>query len=241
VFKLDPWEGKHIWIWELGKCGSPQYVVSKSMALGLTGLIVKGWDGGNYWKQIESITKMAHEAGLIVGAWGYSYGANLSGETEAAKKCIAAGADWLVIDAEFEYEQYPERAEAILQNFRKLDIPLGYSSFGIPSYHSKFPWRKFSNACNVVLPQVYWGDFKMSIDKALARSIADLKPYGLPMAPVGQLYGDVAKDDIIKFANLCENAGIAGISYWDWQHASPERFAAVGEAGYGKRSDTASD
>jgi len=241
VFKSNPWEGKHIWIWELGQCGSPQDVVNKAVALGLTGLIVKGWDGGNYWLQIESIVGLAHKTGLIIGAWGYSYGTNPAGEAEAAKKCLAAGADWLVIDAEVEYEQHPERADTILQKFKNLSVLLGYSSFGIPSYHSNFPWQKFSNACNVTLPQVYWGDFGMSVDKALARSIADLKSYGLPVMPAGQLYGDVALDDITRFADLCESAGLPGISYWDWQHAGSERLAAVGAAGYEKRSDTVSD
>lgn len=238
---MNSWEGKHIWIWELDKCGSPQDIVSRSVALSLTGLIVKGWDGSNYWKQIESFIEIAHKAGITIGAWGYSYGKNPSGEAEAAKRCLNAGADWLVIDAEVEYEKNPGLADAVLQAFKNLGAILGYTSFGIPSYHGKFPWQKFSAACKVALPQVYWGDFKMAVDKALSKSLADLKPYGLPIMPAGQLYGNVSLNDIAKFADLCESAGVPGVSYWDWQHAGPERLAAVGGAGYRRRVDTVSD
>lgn len=112
---MNPWEGKQLWIWELEQCGTPQDVVNKAAALGLTGLIVKGWDGGNYWSQIEQIIQPAHDAGLLIGAWGYSYGTNVTGEVAAAKRCLDAGADWLIIDAEAEYEQYPDRADSVLE------------------------------------------------------------------------------------------------------------------------------
>ncbi|OPY58582.1 MAG: hypothetical protein A4E55_00791 [Pelotomaculum sp. PtaU1.Bin035] len=238
---MNPWEGKHIWIWELEQCGSPQDVVNKAVALGLTGLLAKGWDGSRYWPQIASIVGPAHDAGLIVGAWGYSYGTDPEGEKDAAKKCLAAGADWLVIDAEAEYEWHPDRASAILKAFKLLDAPLGYSSFGIPSYHAVFPWLAYSEFCDVALPQVYWGDFEMSVDDALKRSLADYQVYGLPVAPAGQLYGNVSFVDITRFASICKDAGLPGISYYDWQHAGENRLATVGEAVYEKRRDTVSD
>lgn len=235
------WEGKHIWIWELDKCGTPAGVVAKAVSLGLAGLLVKGWDGSNYWTQIESIIKLAHNAGLVIGAWGYSYGSDPTGEAAAAKKCLAAGADWLVIDAEVEYEKNPGRADTVLAAFKALGAALGYSSFGLPRYHPGFPWQKFSKACDVVLPQVYWGDFGMKMDVALSQSLSDLGPYGLHVAPAGQLYGNVTEDDVIRFANLSEAVGLSGVSYWSWQHAGEARLAAVGAAGYKKGSDTVSD
>ncbi|MDF9409342.1 MAG: hypothetical protein A4E52_00310 [Pelotomaculum sp. PtaB.Bin013] len=238
---MNPWEGKHIWIWELELCGAPQNVVNKAVALDLAGLLIKGWDGSNYWPQIESIVEKAHNAGLIIGAWGYSYGTNPSGEAEAARRCLAAGADWLVIDAEAEYEQYPSRAQAVLKAFRLLGAPLGYSSFGIPSYHTGFPWQIFSEACAVAIPQVYWGDFGMTVDRALSSSLNGLMTYGLPVAPAGQLYDNVTADAIIRFADICKNAGLPGISYWSWQHADETKLAAVGSAVYEKGRNNVSD
>lgn len=238
---IRQWEGKHIWIWELNKAGAPANVVAGAVSLGLAGLLVKGWDGPNYWTQIESITGLAHDAGLVIGAWGYSYGTNPYGEAVAAQKCLAAGADWLIIDAEVEYERNPGRADAVLAAFKDLGAALGYSSFGLPHYHPGFPWQKFSQACDVVLPQVYWGDFGIKMDEALAESLSNLRSYGLPIAPVGQLYGNVIEDDIIRFANQAEAAGLPGVSYWSWQHAGEARLAAVGAAGYKKEIDNVSD
>jgi hypothetical protein len=238
---MNPWEGKHIWIWQLNQSGSPEVIVNRAVNLGLAGLLVKGWDGRSYWSQIEDIIALAHATGLIIGAWGYSYGTYPQGEAAAAKRCLDAGADWLIIDAEVEYEQNPSRAGSVLEAFRVFGVPLGYSSFGIPSYHSKFPWQVFNAACDVVLPQVYWGDFAMPVDKALSLSLRDCMQFGIPVMPAGQVYGKVAADEIVKFADLCKNAGLPGISYWDWQEAGEVRLEAVGAAEYGKIIDVVSD
>ena len=238
---MKPWEGKHIWIWELGQSGSPADVVACAVSLGLTGLLVKGWDGSSYWSQIEAIVGPAHDAGLVIGAWGYSYGINPVGEAAAAKRCLDAGVDWLIIDAEVQYEQNPDRASAILEVFKTFGVPLGYTSFGIPSYHGKFPWQAFNDACDVVLPQVYWGDFGMAVEKALSLSLNDCTKLGKPIMPVGQIYGKVSTDDIVRFAELCENAGLPGISYWDWQEATADMMNAVGASGYERKVDVLSD
>lgn len=237
----NPWEGKHIWIWVLSDCGTPEEVVSRAVSLGVTGLLVKGWDGTKYWSQIQQIVGPAHNAGMVVGAWGYSYGSDPGGESYAAKECLAAGVDWIIIDAEVEYEQQPGRADGILSAFKPLGALLGFTSFGLPRYHSGFPWRAFSGACDVALPQVYWKDFGMPVDEALAQALADYRAYGLPIAPAGQLYGDVPVDDITRFADLSRNAGLPGISFYDWQHAGDAQLNAVGEAGYKRGSDVVSD
>lgn len=46
----DFWKGKHFWIWEMSRCenGKVDVLVKRAVELGLSGLIVKAWDGSRY-------------------------------------------------------------------------------------------------------------------------------------------------------------------------------------------------
>ncbi|OAT84846.1 hypothetical protein [Desulfotomaculum copahuensis] len=241
----EPWRGKYVWIWQLDQSGEPRQIITRALGMGLTGLLVKGWDGSRYWPQIGSIAGPAHDAGLLVGAWGYSYGTDPRGEAKAAAQAVAAGADWLVVDAEEEYEKPAgaDMATRLGTAFRNIfsGIPVGYTSFGIPDLHPEFPWDEFSRWCDAVLPQVYWGLFKMTPEVALSRCLAGLKQFYKPVVPAGQCYGEVATDEIVRFGRLAENAGLPGISYYDWQHARSVQLEAVGAAPYGRWQDKVGD
>lgn len=174
----------------------------------------------------------ARDAGLIVAAWGYSYGNDIAGELRAMEKAVSAGCDWLVIDAEKEYENDAgrDKAASLLNAIRSSpfkDIVLGYTSFAFPTLHPKFPYDIFSSYCNAALPQVYWGEFGMSPDQALQRSARELQPYGLSMAPIGQAFGNVNGEQIRVFGTEAEALGLSGMSFWSWQHASDESMQAV--------------
>ncbi|MGB9848482.1 MAG: hypothetical protein ACPLSY_01480 [Moorellaceae bacterium] len=233
-----------MWIWLLNECegGNINAIINKALDLGLTGLIVKAWDGSKYWSQLDYIAGPAKEAGLTVGAWGYSYGNNVSGEVAAMERAVEAGADWLVIDAEGEYESQAGRANAIALFKAILASPvsskyIGYSSFAFPDYHSAFPYDVFSNFCNVALPQVYWGDFGMAADKALYRCLAKYQAFNLPVVPVGQAYGDISPEEITTFGNLAASMGVPGVSFWSWQHATDGMFAAIKNLPFGRRQE----
>ncbi len=231
---MKPWQGKQMWIWELQNClgGNVVAIVAKVKDLGLSALIVKAWDGANYWSQIEKIIGPAHAAGILVAGWGYSYGTNIPGEVAAMEKAIKAGADWLIIDAEVEYENVGGRVRAI-NLFNALaaspsgNASIGFSSFGLPDSHPGFPWDVFASHCQVDLPQVYWGEFKLAPDVALARSLSQNAKYGLPVAPVGQCYGTVTPEEITAFGVAVRAAGCPGINFWSWQHATDAMLAAI--------------
>lgn len=230
----EPWVGKHMWIWELDQCagGNEGAIIAKAKDLGLAGLLVKAWDGGSYWSQFEQIAGPAGDAGLVMGAWGYSYGNNISGEVSAMERAAAAGAGWLIIDAESEYESGAGRNNAT-SLFNALSSSLaggatvGYSSFAFTDLHSSFPYDVFSSHCAVALPQVYWGEFRMSPDKALDETLQAYQQYSLPVAPVGQSYGSVTPDEISLFGQTAINLGVTGISCWSWQHATDAMMSAI--------------
>ncbi|TEB13243.1 hypothetical protein Psfp_03528 [Pelotomaculum sp. FP] len=228
VVDLDPWVGKQMWIWELelAEKGVINNIITKAVSLGLTGLLVKAWDGKNYWNQLDKIAGPAKNAGLIVGAWGYSYGNNISGEIKCMEKAVKGGADWLIIDAETEYEnQNGEKKAAALSggissSTIMKNVKLGYSTFALPVYHAQFPYKRFSAFCDVALPQVYWGDFRMPPEDALKDCVQQYSQFGRPLAPVGQSYEIIRSGEIVRFIKIAGELGVPGISFWSWQHAS---------------------
>lgn len=234
-----PWFGKHMWIWQLEECenGSVEAVIARAKDLGLAGLMVKAWDGGSYWSQFERIAAPAKDAGLVVGAWGYSYGNNISGEVNSMKKAVTAGANWLIIDAESEYESQAGKDKAF-SLFKSLSassisgVALGYSSFAFTDLHALFPYEVFSSFCSIALPQVYWGEFRMSPDRALNKCLTTYQQYGLPVMPVGQCYSSVTPEEILVFGKTADVVGAPGISYWSWQHATGDMMAAIKELLY---------
>ncbi|MGB9791824.1 MAG: hypothetical protein ACPLTR_04510 [Thermacetogeniaceae bacterium] len=228
------WNGKHFWVWEMNKCegGKAELLVKRAAELGLKGLLVKAWDGSRYWPQFNRVVGPAKNAGLTVAGWGYSYGNNVAGEIAAMEQAVAAGCDWLVIDAEKEYEGDDGKKKAVslltaVKSSSFKDVALGYTTFAFPSLHRKFPYEIFSSCCDVVLPQVYWRDFGMSPDQALQRSVRELQPYGLNIAPIGQAFGGVSPEEIWIFGREAEALGLLGISFWSWQHATDEVRQAV--------------
>ncbi len=238
----NPWEGKHIWIWILTQAGPPDHIIRRAVNMGLSGLLVKAWDGGTsglFLDQFKQIIQPARDAGLIIGAWGYSYGNNIAGEGKAMLKAVNAGADWLVIDAEHEYEGREGRNKALelgIEATRVIgnQVPLGYTTFALPQYHDTFPYREFSSFCSVCLPQVYWGLMNLSLDEVFAMCLRGLEKFKLPIAPVGQSYGEVTPGEIIRFSKLAKANNLEGISYYDWQHATEAQLDAVGKALYGR-------
>lgn len=237
-----PWEGKHVWIWVLSQAGPVSYLIRRARDLGLSGLLMKAWDGGTsglFLEQLQQIIGPAHDAGLSIGVWGYSYGNNIPGEVRAMQKALDAGADWLVIDAEDEYESREGKHKALqlgLQVTRTLgtEVVLGYTTFALPQYHENFPYEEFSSFCSVCLPQVYWGAMNLPLEEAFAMCLRGLAKYKLPVAPVGQCHGPATPEEIIRFAELAKVNGFPGISYYDWQHASEAQLEAVGRALYAR-------
>ncbi len=228
------WDGRHFWVWELSKCegGKAELLVKKAVELGLTGLLVKAWDGSRFWPQFKRIVGPAKGAGLVVAAWGYSYGNNIAGEAAAMAQAAAAGCDWLVIDAEKEYEgdDGKKKAASLLKAVKSSPfkgVALGYTTFAFPSLHRRFPYEIFSSHCSVALPQVYWKEFGMRPDQALQRCVEEFRPYGLSIAPIGQAFGNVSAEEIRVFGRTASALGLSGVSFWSWQHATEEVRQAV--------------
>ena len=47
--------------------------------------------------------------------------------------------------------------------------------------------------------------------------------------PLGQLYNDPSPDDVVRFRELAQADGSTGVSWWDWQSASPDGWNAISQ------------
>ena len=214
--------GNYIWIWELSKSenGDSKKLIQKAKDLGIDGYILNTHDGSVFLQQASTVQAFK-DAGLSCGAWGYCYGKNVSGEISAIRKTAALNPDFYVMDIESEFEaQGMDRiAEQMLTATQDIAIPIGYTSFAIPSYHW-VPFDILSKYCKFTMPQIYWAEMKWDVSKAFQMSVSEYGSYGLPVYPIGQITSDIAAQDILLFNSLCTAKGLPSVSYWDYQEAS---------------------
>ncbi len=231
---VKPYSGKYLWIWNLSQCGDPAVVVETAKRLGCTGIAIKAWDGADsedWLPQLQQIVTIAHDVGLLVAAWGYSYGSNITGEVAAMVEAVNAGqADWLIIDAETEYEQSygAQMASELLDQLVESSIhnaTFGLTTFALSALHPEFPYSTFARHVHVLMPQVYWADAGYAPDVMLEESLAQLSKYGLPLAPIGQAYGTATPAQIATFGKVA--AGQPGISFWSLDSATVEMLEAI--------------
>ena len=157
-------------------------------------VFVKSADGGDVWEQFTpQLVADLHARGLRACAWQFVYGADPQAEASAAVASIAAGADCFVIDAETKYEGRYASAQRYLAALRVAigpAYPLGFTSFPYVDYHPRLPYSVFlgPGGAQANLPQVYWKAIGGSVDAVSAKTVANNRIYGTPIAPLGQSY-----------------------------------------------------
>jgi hypothetical protein len=83
---------------------------------------------------------------------------------------------------------------------------------------------------------VYWGTRDPVVD--VTSTLRNLAIYGKPVLPIGQAYdmaedggpaGRPGKDDLTRFMQAAAAHGAPGVSFWVWDSASADEWAAVSE------------
>jgi hypothetical protein len=230
----EVFKGNGMWIWEAGRSegGDPAAIAVRARAAGVSTVFVKSSDGGaSRWPQFNPTFVAALKAqGLKVCAWQFVYGNDPAGEAALGADAVASGADCLVIDAESQYEGKYAAAQQYVTALRAAvgpAYPIGLTSFPYVDYHPRLPYSVFlgPGGAQANLPQVYWKDIGGTVDAVSARTVANNRVYGTPLAPLGQTYGNPPAEDIARFRSLWAAYGSAGLSWWSWQ--------ATGEAEWG--------
>jgi peptidoglycan hydrolase-like protein with peptidoglycan-binding domain len=234
----EVFKGNGMWIWELHKAdgGDVAAIAARAHAAGMSTVFVKSSDGAaNRWAQFSpELVAALHANGLRACAWQYVYGNNPAGEAALGIEAIAAGADCLVIDAESEYENKYDQARQYIAALRAAvgpGYPIGFTSFPYVDYHSRVPYSVFlgPGAAQANLPQIYWQDIGGTVDAVSARTLAQNRIYGAPIAPLGQSYQNPPAADIARFRSLWAAYGSPGISWWSWQHTSAAGWSALNQ------------
>ncbi len=227
--------GNGMWIWQLPKSngGDLDAIAARARGANMSTVFVKSSDAANAWGQFSpALVAALHARGLRACAWQFVYGKDPLGEAAAGAAAVAKGADCLVIDAETAYEGRYAAAQRYVGALRAAvgpSYPLGFTSFPYVDYHPSLPYSVFlaPGAAQANLPQVYWKAIGGSVDAVSAKTVAQNRIYGAPMAPLGQAY-DAPKDaDIDRFRAIWAGYGVGGISWWSWQASSEATWAGL--------------
>ncbi|MCB0882667.1 MAG: peptidoglycan-binding protein [Thermoleophilia bacterium] len=238
----SPFRGLGTWVWELKRPGDAASVVTQATTFGLRTVFVKSGDGVRYWKQFDRSIGTFRAAGLKVCAWQYIYGRRPVAEARVAARAVRAGADCFVVDAESEFEgprgSYGGRtyraARLYMAELRRLvgpDYPIALTSFAYVDYHPRFPYSAFiegPNGVDVNMPQIYWGAFRQSVDRAVNRTARWNSIYGVPIAPIAGTYEREVPSDLRRFRCLSAAIGWPGASYWSFQETRASQWPAMG-------------
>ena len=233
----EAFAGDGMWIWYVSKSEGANLdrIAARAQAAGVRTVFVKSADGGDVWEQFSpQLVAGLHARGLRACAWQFVYGADPQAEARAGAASVAAGADCFVIDAETKYEGRYAAAQRYLAALRGAigpDYPLGFTSFPYVDYHPRMPYSVFlgPGGAQVNLPQVYWKAIGGSVDAVSAKTVANNRIYGTPIAPLGQSYDAPRAEDLRRFRAIWAGYGASGLSWWSWQASSAATWAVLSE------------
>jgi Putative peptidoglycan binding domain len=231
----DALAGRGMWIWEISQSngGTLSSIISTARAYGVSTLMIKSADGPTIWSQFNpQVIEALHSAGLRVCAWQYVYGNHPLLEADAAATAVHDGADCLIIDAESEYEGKYVAAQTYLTQLRKLigqGYPVALAGFPYVDYHPGFPYSVFLGPGGAQLnaPQMYWLDIGTTVTDVYVHTYTYNDVYQRQIDPLGQVWENPPTGQIILFRQLSRTYGAPGVSWWDWQAASPAGWRAI--------------
>jgi Putative peptidoglycan binding domain len=232
-----PLAGQGVWVWQLRRSehGSPTAIASRARTAGMNTVLIKSSDAITFWPQFSRLLVTQLQAGGVhVCAWQYVYGRYPAAEARLGARAASLGAECLVIDAEKQYEGHYAQASRYVAALRSLvgaGYPVALASFPYVDHHPAFPYSEFlgPSGAQYNVPQVYWKALGTTVDRALTHTYAVNAAYDRPILPLGQLWMNPRPAEIQRFCSLAGTYGSNGVSWWNWQSASPRAWDAAAE------------
>ena len=245
--------GKGMWLYQLSMSegGDATKVVSKAKALGLTHLYTrlgsskKGFYGQD---ELNKLLPAAHAAGIKVIGWDFVYLTDPIADAVRSKAEIdyvtpdGHKIDAFSADIESVQEGVNLTAEGAALYGAKLRELVGPSypliaTVPRPSPKKSFPFAEVTAAFDAIAPMVYWQNRDPATD--VAGAIDYLAQFNKPIMPIGQAYNggpeggpdrDPPKEQLVAFMDTAHAKGAVAVSFWVWNHATPDQFAAIDQA-----------
>jgi len=240
-----------MWIWQWGSTdgGDADQVVQQAVAAGLHQLWVRVGDSMNGFyggDELDSLVPVAHAHGLSVIAWGFPYLWDPVGDAQWTAQILGWRApdgqqvDGYSADIEEATEGVmlsAQRAAVYLELVRqaagsRLVVATVYPPTDA-NWDGAYPYQAMAPYVDAFAPMIYWECTDPGTDAAtdIAR-LSTLRPVHV----IGQAFnfaGDGGRTDspsaaeITEFLSASRRAGALGASFWVWQEATPEEWAAV--------------
>jgi hypothetical protein len=229
----QPFTGTALWVDQVAPPQTGQELATEAAGAGVKTLYVKAAEGSSAEPQFSAVlVGEIRAAGERVCAWTFARGQEPLAEAAAAVGAVRDGAQCLVVDAEGEYDKLYGAAQLFVSTLRAqlgAGFPIGLASQAEVAQHPTFPYSVFlgPGGFNVVLPQIYWLDFGVSVDAAYVATIGPNSIYGRPILPLGQLYGSPPPAELTRFRALAGAYGAPGSSFFDLDAAQPQELAAL--------------
>lgn len=235
---IPAFDGDAMWIWLMTRSegGSVARIAARAKRSGLDLVILKAGNERTQWTQVNPwLVRTLHAAGIRVCGYHFVYGRYPIAEARLSAKIARTGADCLVIDAEGDYEGKYVQAQTYIRKLRRLvgpDYPVGLTSFPYVHYHSSFPYSVFlgPDGADFNVPQMYWRAIGTSVDSIYRTTYMHNRIYERPIYPLGQVWMQPPRAEVLRFRSLATAYGSTGVSWWSWQEARARDFASVGAA-----------
>jgi hypothetical protein len=201
-------------------------------------------------QRVAELAQLFESAGVPFHAWAVVEGRDPIREAQMASEVLTAGARSLTLDLEpwqAFWEGTPETARIFGEELRRLQpsATIITSIDPRPWTLDDIPLAEFAAFSNGLAPTIYWETFDSAPNRAgyaesgyippeekaapeffLDASADALRPYGLPIQPVGQ--GDSDAGRWARFVDRAAAIGLPGVSVWRYGVMGPEVRTLLG-------------
>jgi hypothetical protein len=243
--------GKGMFIYEPDRTefGNIDVMIGRARDVGLSHVWVRTgstWDGFNTAAFLGALLPKAHAAGLRVYGWDFPSLADTKVDVARAMAAInlrgrdGSQLDGFAADIETASEGTQITGPRAAEYGDRLRWAVGpsYPLIAVvprpsPEQKGSYPYAKVVARFDAIAPMVYW--LNREPDTDVAAALGWLAQFGKPILPVGQAYDGTAEggrpgptaDEIRRFVNTAAASGARGVSFWSWQHANDDVWAAV--------------